>query len=791
MKIVCPECQAAYEIDVPDSPSKDLSAKCAVCNTKFPIKKRSLAKSNPAHDSMTGPHLAQIDSGLAPDSTDDFLSGLQEDLENIEKPDLLHDASTDDKTLDDYLDQLLTEGLGEPGQEALAELEPQPETDSASTTSEIPSEDDLDHLFDSLIEEEIKSPVKEEDTADLDIPSENDQEEAELDALLDEIILTNLDDKDEPKAELDAAESITIGSEPPTNEVEEINEPVSELLEDTEQEAEIPEPENISSEEKILSDVASQEDSKETSEDPQETTDSAVVEQQDDEKSDEDLWAEAFADQETLKETDDKEPTAEQKEDVKSDEDSEAKAPADQETLKETDDKEPTAEQKDDEKSDEDLWAEAFADQEALKETDDKEPTAEQKDEEKSDEDLWAEAFADQEALKETDDEESTAEQKEDVKSDEGSEAKAPADQETLKETDDKESTAEQKDEEKSDEDLWAEAFADQEALSETDDEESTAEQKEDVKSDEDGDSEEKADEMSEAVDPDQEEAETEVTIDEAVDSDEDEDPVEEEETETNEFGISESDYDDDDDYGEDESEFSPPEKKKSLLSLPSTRTGKLIFAGSVLAILLTGGGAYFALQTLAPPELTQMGKNTSEVPEGLQPKDVKESPASKNQNVSAPAEKSNPALTAALGTGGSPSLDVDAKNANATNPASEAESSGVSSGLVAALAPGNHAVQLATIMPVAYNINDIRVLSFNLEAEMSDAQSAQVVREALPVFEKITVTTVEQLMDQKFFNDILYVKEKLKKNLQNNFNKTLEGGGRVKKITFKEFTVQ
>jgi flagellar basal body-associated protein FliL len=45
--------------------------------------------------------------------------------------------------------------------------------------------------------------------------------------------------------------------------------------------------------------------------------------------------------------------------------------------------------------------------------------------------------------------------------------------------------------------------------------------------------------------------------------------------------------------------------------------------------------------------------------------------------------------------------------------------------------------------------------------------------------------------MDKKFFNDILYVKEKLKKNLQNNFNKTLEGGGRVKKITFKEFTVQ
>ena len=45
--------------------------------------------------------------------------------------------------------------------------------------------------------------------------------------------------------------------------------------------------------------------------------------------------------------------------------------------------------------------------------------------------------------------------------------------------------------------------------------------------------------------------------------------------------------------------------------------------------------------------------------------------------------------------------------------------------------------------------------------------------------------------MDKKFLNDIRYVKEKLKKNLQNNYNKILEGEGRVKKITFTDFTVQ
>jgi predicted Zn finger-like uncharacterized protein len=731
MKIVCPECEAAYEIDVPDSPSKNLSAKCAACHTTFPIKKRSLAESNHAHDSMTGPPLAQIDSGLAEESTDDFLSGLQEDLKGFEGLDHPLEESADEEDLDDYLNQLVEEDVGEPDKEVLSESNSPSATDSDQPTAEMPSEDDLDHLFDSLIAEEIKSPEKAEDIADADTFSEKDQEDGDLDALLDEIILNNLDEEDEPKPE------------PPASEIEEVDEPVSGPLVDEEQEIEIPELENLSSEnvddeiseedflakvlsqEETLSEVESQEDSKETSEDIPETTDSAPATEQQ-EKSADDPSAETVVDQEATKETDDNEPAAEQEE----------------------------------EKSDEDLWAEAFADQEATKESGDNEPAAEQE-EEKSDEDLWAEAFADQEATKESDDNEPAAEQEE----------------------------------EKSDEDLWAEAFADQEATKEADDNEPVAEQEEE-KSDEDSDQADESEEPSEADDsgadaPDKEvTAEEIVAADVAMDLEEDDDPGED--TIANEFGISESDYDDDD---EDEAEFSPPGKKKSLFSLPATRMGKLVLGGGVLAILLTAGGAYFALQTLAPSELTDMAKSPSEVPEGLQPKDTQENtaPQSPSENTSpSPSEKPNPALTAALGTDEPPSPRGDTKNPASTDSFAGTEnSSGPSRGLVAALAPGNHAVQLATIMPVAYSINDIRVLSFNLEAEMSDAKSAQVIREAMPVFEKITVTTVEQLMDKKFFNDILYVKEKLKKNLQNNFNKTLEGGGRVKKITFKEFTVR
>jgi predicted Zn finger-like uncharacterized protein len=181
MKIVCPECQAAYEIDIPESPTKDLSAKCAVCDSKFPIKKRSLAKTGHSHDSMEGPPLAHIDSGLIPESTDDFLSGLQEGEMDFGEShfDPEESSSEEEKNLDDYLDQLLVDEFGESEKENLDE--------SASLVSEMPSEvekppalgadmpseDDLDRLFDSLIAEEIKSPTETLEEPEQDILDES------------------------------------------------------------------------------------------------------------------------------------------------------------------------------------------------------------------------------------------------------------------------------------------------------------------------------------------------------------------------------------------------------------------------------------------------------------------------------------------------------------------------------------------------------------------------------------------------------------------------------------------
>jgi hypothetical protein len=100
------------------------------------------------------------------------------------------------------------------------------------------------------------------------------------------------------------------------------------------------------------------------------------------------------------------------------------------------------------------------------------------------------------------------------------------------------------------------------------------------------------------------------------------------------------------------------------------------------------------------------------------------------------------------------------------------------------------HSVTMNTIMPVAYNPTDIRVLSFSLEMQLSNAQSANLVRESLPVYEEIVNQTVEDFLQRKFYNDILYVKEKLQKRLQTAMNKSLKTG-RVRKAKFVDYAIQ
>ena len=129
--------------------------------------------------------------------------------------------------------------------------------------------------------------------------------------------------------------------------------------------------------------------------------------------------------------------------------------------------------------------------------------------------------------------------------------------------------------EDRASEDEWEEAFEDQEAK-------------------EDGSTEEKSDEE---------------TKNEEVED-------EEQDIAAAELEDSEDDYPDDDGDSKEDKRI-----KIGPISVPATKTGKMMLAGGVLGILLTAGGIYFAIQTFAPPELAEVEKTKTEVPEGLTPK--------------------------------------------------------------------------------------------------------------------------------------------------------------------------
>ena len=123
---------------------------------------------------------------------------------------------------------------------------------------------------------------------------------------------------------------------------------------------------------------------------------------------------------------------------------------------------------------------------------------------------------------------------------------------------------------------------------------------------------------------------------------------------------------------------------------------------------------------------------------------------------------------------------------------ASEAlKSLGIEGDFGPAIDPEELQVTLSSIMPVAFNATDIRVLSFKLIIETFDKPSAQIIKETLPVYEKATMSTVELFLKNKFYNDIFYVKEKLQRRLQKNFESKMESTGRIKKVKFAEFVVK
>ncbi|MBT5375984.1 MAG: hypothetical protein HOL15_04140, partial [Nitrospinaceae bacterium] len=311
------------------------------------------------------------------------------------------------------------------------------------------------------------------------------------------------------------------------------------------------------------------------------------------------------------------------------------------------------------------------------------------------------------------------------------------------------------------------------------------------------------SEEDKEEEEPSEEEEESDAAAELGISEDDYPDEDEDEDDAAAELGISEDDYpdedeDEDEDYGEEEEE---ERIKIGPISVPATLTGKLMLAGGVLGLLVTAGGGYFAWKTFAPSELTEVAKVETEVPEGLTPNPSKEQapevPEEKTEKSDAkpqePEKSSKPAIPGETREEKKSEVAQELAGSEALSSATESVEiiKDKSEGLLAALSPEAKLVKLSTIMPVAFDVNDIRVLSFTLEITFTDEDSAQVMQTALPLFEETTVKTIERFLAKKFYNDILYVKEKLEKRLQIAYNKRIDSEGRVKKIKFSDFVIQ
>ncbi len=280
--------------------------------------------------------------------------------------------------------------------------------------------------------------------------------------------------------------------------------------------------------------------------------------------------------------------------------------------------------------------------------------------------------------------------------------------------------------------------------------------------------------------------------------------------------------YDDYDDYDEEEYDFAPAGRKIGPFTIPYGTKGNMIIASAVLGLLLIVGSGYFLMKTFTPDELVDMMVAKKDAPEDLTPHEGETtSEANKlleeSNEESADIEK----LLSDSETGGestketvtTPKEDLLETPTNAekllepsednellkelegskilqTAKEETEESIAKEEKLAELLDPTASIVRFNTIMPVAYNPTDIRVLSFSLEVELNAPETADVVRNAFPVYEKIMVSTVESFFQRRFYNEVLFAKEKLRKKLKKEFEKYIENG-EIKKTNFTEFAIQ
>ncbi len=98
--------------------------------------------------------------------------------------------------------------------------------------------------------------------------------------------------------------------------------------------------------------------------------------------------------------------------------------------------------------------------------------------------------------------------------------------------------------------------------------------------------------------------------------------------------------------------------------------------------------------------------------------------------------------------------------------------------------------ISIGSIVPVVFSQDEVRVMSVNIKLDIDNNKVYEQVKKGFPFFEEKIESTIEKYFEGKFYREIQFVQEKLRKELHAKLNKEIKGG-KIKSVELEDFLIQ
>ncbi len=98
--------------------------------------------------------------------------------------------------------------------------------------------------------------------------------------------------------------------------------------------------------------------------------------------------------------------------------------------------------------------------------------------------------------------------------------------------------------------------------------------------------------------------------------------------------------------------------------------------------------------------------------------------------------------------------------------------------------------ISIGSIVPVVFSQDEIRVMSVNIKLDIDNKKVYEQVKKGFPFFEEKVESTIEKYFEGKFYGEIQFVQEKLRKELHAKLNREVKGG-KIKGVELEDFLIQ